>query len=359
MKHKSLEELAMEKQNWGILHMIKNMDSASRIEAMESVCQYAMLNRDESRAIEAVEFLKAAYFDNIVTSFLEAKAKEASPGIYDDQTPKKSVQEELAKNLMQLYPLLVPRSDKTRGFPKLLEIKRNMLSEIANCWRETDDEEIANEIVLFIAGLKMPYNDQDEKKMILDVIRNASKDWFPVPRLSKSFLSIQKTKVTSAGDTPLSHDVRQTLAIARVREKMRGIGDEEMIGEMQVVSQLDGCSLGAFAYIAEQAKKVGELDKEIRELTAKIEHECFLYHLTKFSYIDSTHVLIDIDMICGNASAGTETEKDMHEKFEKARDCIRAWRKGTEHQFIRVTLTINIREWSTQTPPAKRRSETI
>ncbi|MFZ2626507.1 MAG: hypothetical protein WAX81_02375 [Candidatus Moraniibacteriota bacterium] len=342
-EYKSLDQLAWERQNWAVCQMIEKLNSAKRIEVMKAIFVRASHGLDEIRSIEALEFFRAALYDSVLIPLLVRNGEGARslPVNADTMTAKGIAQSALTKALMQLYAKLPLRSQAAK--PTLLESKRWMLQEIGKSWRETEDEELTNEICLFFANIEVPQKFNEEKKMILDVVRNVLQEGFSVSRIMSQIILIPTPMRTSRLDL----EIKQILAVARVRNKMRGnlpSSSLEIDREMRILQQMDGCSTGAFDYIAGISKEIRAFDVQTRELAAMIikANSSFWASSVLVTYLNPRHIIIDENVF---VSESRYQESVMNERFKCSKSKILAWKKDND---CAVVLNVNIKEHQTK-----------
>jgi hypothetical protein len=309
--------------------MIEELGNAARINLLKSVFACAIRNKDDEHAKETIEFFRSAFLDPTVVPLLSSRSGGVTV-LYETPQKKemiKPVQAELAKALMELYATIPFYKDMMLG-PVFLETKRIMLSEIAKSWREADDEKWAEEIVLFFAALEMSHHFTKEKEMVLSVVRDCLREGFSPSRLTTHFLSVSKSGMKLL----FRSEIEQAIVIACVRRKLRS-PYSKMVSEMEIMQRLDGCSSGAFDYVAKIAQETAALDAEIRKLFEEIRKHNYLYYGVNISYNGMDHIRIDA-FIRDNAS-----EKEMKVFFEKVSLEIKAWKKAAEgRSSCRVTL---------------------
>jgi len=343
--------------NWALYTMLTGIHVLNRAERIKEVFRTACNENDDKSALQYFSwFLKAVDDENLLYLVSEDGDSKGLP--YSDEVKKAKLNAQATKTrmTMELYNELPTygvgqarefiAEDETKlvnvDIPVLLKTKRAMLTEVAEWWGTTKNEKEADKILDFLCQVPTPF--EEEEKMRLDVIRKATHLNFPVPRLTRQFLSLAPP-AEGFYDERSKRNIARILAIARTRNK-----DEKLFQELMVMQYLQGCSEGAFQFLENIAKQLAIFDAEIRELKEMMQPTGEIgfpgvYGEIQMSYSDINSLTVFIKQI-RLTNIPLESEKKLYkQKFEVAQKIVLQWRK--EHSKRNVKLVLIVKEEST------------
>ena len=148
------------------------------------------------------------------------------------------------------------------NFPHLEETKKFILAKVMNWCYKTDDEAESDELFNFFCSIKPNY--QEERKLLTEVLKNATDTKVSIKRLSRHFLSLgleysSSTKKYYKFPNHYDHLADIGLVIFNAWRRNQSLSDISVM--MRAVQPIERTSYAAFGWLGKCAEKIAQIEK--------------------------------------------------------------------------------------------------
>ncbi len=350
--------LTMEK-DWTIHKIISGSTSekSQRVQ-LEDLFLYVADHHDDEKAIKYWRYLKHCLHDIELLQFTKndehPKTVHSSivlPSTAETREAESRAQANCAEKAIGLWKK-IPRSKVGKlwtgtsgkeyvneNFPTLLETKKALLIEIANRWRDTKNEQEADELFEFFIFLKLQHG---ENKLLIDAIRKATDSHFPVKRLSRclAHLVFPPSEGGSIGSS-FRIEFEKILAIAWARN----MDFKDLANIVRATRPLFGASDNVFDLLEHYSYEIAPLREAVLRLLVSMKGEIHgdlrqIYGDIEVFYPSEKYAVITITKEVKKGTLYSFEESDCHSQFETAREHVLIWLNEFPNYSICLELSI-------------------
>lgn len=298
------------------------------VERLEDMFLLACQQHDDKQALRLLSWLEARINDVA----LEPLCKDGVlPWVQEVEKWRNIASENTAKKIVGLWFKLPQSQNVRRSFrvdvdesemrnvdePTLPGVKEAILTKVAERWKATKDEGEADSLFAFLISV-FQTRWQEEKKMLIGVLRKAADSGFPKSR------TVRCLQVLHTSGNHGECDAVRVLAHGWINANN---DTARLLDDICIAGQLDGCGNGAYEAVAIMAKETSELDRKMRGLIEKFNGRYGgLNAPARVEYPAPGHTKIIVrvqDRSCGP----TDGDSWFHDQFDEIRTKVQDWRK--------------------------------
>ncbi len=345
--YRSVRSFLQEKGHWAELRLLEGEQPRSCAVTLWSLFCRAAEDGDDESSVRMFTWLMHATDDIYFLPLLGEN--DVLPHSEEVNAAKDAASKARSLEAMGSWRVL-PTTEVQADYPALLKTKKYLLTEIVGRWRQTEDEEEADQLFDFLIGLKL--NSVKERDIFQTVVReNGTNTGFPPARAARHYLNLTRQcslELLRRNYGPDSHlsEFAKMLSIAWIRNSTYDQRARAMLVAMPVHDSSDEAAeaLGEISqFIAEVAVAVEVLKKQV-----KLQYSAVGPKLSaRYSVSGSHNVELTVEFpsrwnnlnsYLMNSKRWQFDENKAHDKFDELVELVQKWREEHSDHAIRLVM---------------------
>lgn len=345
-KYVTVLRAALAKGQPAICHALGEISIEGRPRQMRDFFLSAVRAKQDEAAAIYLSLLFQSIRDVQMDPFISRERGETSISAHSkgfDEANAKAY-ELCAQEAMALYPQLPKPKQAYRDGPyepMLLATKKSLLETIAQQWRKTRDEQLANECFRFLLELAKTDLFHEEWKQFEGILREAT-DHFSAQRLSRNFAQLVSSEFRHLdGCGSYVEKVARLILIAWARNNDFGMS-HQILSTCQPLADLNDrwhATGPAFTLLGQCAQDIALLEQATRDLLARLGGSSVVYPSMRrilLSIKETVHPHFGKPW----QKQEEDAKREGQDRFDKIREHVLAWQQAFPGFPLTVKLEI-------------------